>query len=80
MPSRHSGSDGSRPVLPIDGFRGCAARWAATIAAHPVPALHAAKTSVVHRARRAFDDALVLGRRLFAALSATSEAVGEAAG
>jgi hypothetical protein len=34
----------------------------------------------VHRARRAFDDALVLGRRLFAALSATSEAVGEAAG
>lgn len=61
-------------VLPTDGFGGHAMRWAAAIAAHPGPALSAAKTSIVAGTRLPFGDAVALEQQLFRKLTATSGA------
>jgi enoyl-CoA hydratase len=67
-------------ILPTDGFRGRAVRWAAAIASSPGPALNAAKQSIVSATRLAFADAVALEHSLFTELSATNAVLKAASG
>jgi broad specificity phosphatase PhoE len=66
-------------ILPTDGFRGRARRWAAAIASSP-GRLNAAKQSIVSATRLAFADAVALEHSLFSELSATNAVLKAASG
>jgi enoyl-CoA hydratase len=67
-------------VLPTDDFASSAVSWAQLMARNPATALYAAKRSIVDGSKLPIVDALALEQRLFNDLSASSEALKQAAG